>query len=417
MRRSYLIGIVIAGTIIIVLTVIFLILRNPYEQINPPVATSETTEPAAPPTADDDASRELITVRETPTLGAGVGVDGVRLVFMDLQTSTLRVTEYDGTGEQSLSDAFVGVQASLLSPTRERAIIQVDNPDGPDVITLIYDLRTRDAVRLEDGIVAFDWSPDGSSIVYYVARTGSAAALRTVGVDGAEPQTLRDAFTLIDPVVDWYDALHVAFWQRPSADRLSPIMSISVDGREAFEISPAAAAQQARFSPDGTHVLISSNDAVTGKPVLALGEVAERVFATVPLVTWADKCTWSHDGSLAMCFAPQVLPAGFTFPTDDHDLNYQDELWTIAATTGKTQRVYQVPAGVPDATQPFASDNLARLNFLDRMRGALVSLDVADKVVPATAEPADDDAASVPDDATDGSTDANTTGTSSTTAY
>jgi len=386
-RRSYLIAIVVGGAVVIVLTIIFLILRNPYDQINPPQAALSPTEPTAPPVADDTTQRELVTVRETPTLGAGVGVDGVRLVFMDLPTSTLRVAEYDGTGEQSLSDAFVGVQASLLSPTRARAIVQVDSTEGPDVITLVYDLRTRDSIRLEDGIQAFDWSPDGSSVVYYVARDGSAPALRTVTVDGSAPQTLRESFTLIDPVVDWYDTLHVAFWQRPNADRPSPIMSVSVDGRESFEFTAAASAQQARFSPDGLHALVSSNDPQTDKPALALVDVATRTFTTLPLVTWVDKCTWSYDGAIAMCFAPRVLPAGFTFPTDDSNLSYQDELWAIDATTGKTQRVYQVPDGIPDATQPFASDDLVRLNFLDRVRGALVSLDIADKVVPATAEP------------------------------
>lgn len=385
MRRSYLIAIVLLGAAIIVFAILFLIVRNPYPTINPPAAASTPSQPTAPPTADKSSARDLITVRQTPTLGATVGVDGIRLVFLDLPTSTLRVTEYDGTGEQSLSDAFVGVTAARLSPGRDKALIQVTNPDGPDVITLVYDLRTREPVRLEDGIQTLAWSPDGAAVVYYVARKGAAPALKTISSSGANPQTLRNKFTLVDPVIAWYDATHVAFWQKPNSARQSPIESISTDGQEAFELAASAGAQQALFAPDGKHVLISTNDPASGKPTLQLGDLATRTVAALPLVTWIDKCTWTADGSRALCFAPRSLPSGFTYPNDDHGLTYRDELWTITTSNGQVQRVYQVSDGIPDATAPFVAGDLSRLNFLDRSRGALVSLDLAGKVVPSAA--------------------------------
>src|SRR3989337_1298007 len=101
MKRGLFLIIVLLGGLGIVLAILFLILRNPYSQINPPPETPPvpTTVTAPPPTAEEAETTEILTARVGDTLGATVGIDGARLVFFDQKDNKIKVTEFDGTGE------------------------------------------------------------------------------------------------------------------------------------------------------------------------------------------------------------------------------------------------------------------------------------------------------------------------------
>lgn len=380
MRRSYFLIIALLGGVGIILVILFFILRNPYERINPtpepePAVPAVLTEP--PPTADEATSSELLTVREGDTLGATVGIDGARLVFFDQQDNKIKVTEFDGTGEQELSESLSGVTAMGVAPTKDRAWLQLEDPATDDQISLIYDFRAREAIRLENGIRAIDWSPDGQNLVYYVEREGAAPQLRTTSFSGLEPRTIRENFILIDPILDWFAPDQIAYWLKPDSRRPSGVVTMRSTGSEAIELLGPLDAQDIIFSPNGELFFTTSNDPASDKPVAFVGTIADKSVLTVPLTTWAKKCTWTSDSSRVVCFVPRDLPAGFEYPDDDAGLIYRDQLWSIDATTGEPQRVYDVPVNITDATLPFISSDNTRLTFFDRARNALVSLDIA----------------------------------------
>jgi len=271
MKRSTFFLIVIGAGIIIIFVLIFMIFSNPYERLNPPAEEPVAAEAAGVPTTEEEPTAELITIWEGPTSGATTGVDGIRLVFLDKETSTIKVTEFDGTGEQKLSDTFVGVQDFAVSPTKDRAWLQLNDPDSETLITLIYEFRTKNAVRLEDGIRAIDFSPDGSQVVYHVSREGTAPKIRTTPVSSLAPVTIKDNFVALNPVLRWYADDRIAFWLSPSSERPSSIITMTTTGTETVELISEAPAMQAKFSPDGTKALVSYNNPATEKPVMLNG--------------------------------------------------------------------------------------------------------------------------------------------------
>ncbi|MFH0830564.1 MAG: hypothetical protein V1895_00705 [Parcubacteria group bacterium] len=386
MKRQYFLLIVIAGGIIGVLTLLFFIFSNPYERLNPP----EPQVPAQiaqelPPIADQAVDTELISALTKETIGVTTGIDGLRLVFYDKSDSKIKVSEYDGTGEQELSDTLLGVEAMGVAPTKEKAWLRLTDPETSEAITLVYDFRVKEAVRLENGIQTIDWSPDGLELVYFVERQGAAPALKIVEANGIEPRTVRDNFSVQDPVIDWYGQDALAYWLAPSSTRPSSTISLTTRGANAVQLAPEGIAQQVKFSPDGQFALIGQNNPDSGKPQLLLGVTAERDLQVLPLTTWLDKCTWLDDSARILCFVPRNLPGGFTYPEDDDgSLDYGDQLWVIDAATAKPQLIYDVPQTIKDARDPFASQNGSRLNFLIRPDGVLASLDLTDKLVAPT---------------------------------
>jgi hypothetical protein len=383
MRRSVFIGIVVLGGIMIVLAVLFLVLRNPYREINP--ATPESNQVPLleqPLAAGESAKEELITVLSQRILGATTGIDGVRLVYFDQTENKIKASEFDGTGQQDLSEQLLGVVAMEVAPSKDRAWLQIDDPETDERITLIYDFRAREAVRLENGIQAIDWSPDGASLVYYLEREGSAPSLKIVSSSGLEPRSLRDNFVLQDPVLEWYGQEDIAFWLRPSSVRPSAIVTLKTNGTQAIELSDELAGQQALFSPDGQKALVSFNDPETDRPVVSMLDIATRAFTEIELSTWIDKCAWTATSDRALCFVPQDLPAGFVYPDDAaKKLNFKDRLWSIERDTAKPQRIYDVPEYISDAVLPFLSKDAVRINFVNREFASLVSLDLTGKIV------------------------------------
>jgi hypothetical protein len=419
MRRSLFIAIVIIGGIIMVLAVLFLVLRNPYGDINPSEPESDEVQPLEQPlNADESAEAELITVLSQRILGATTGIDGVRLVYFDQTQNKIKASEFDGTGEQDLSEQLLGVVAMEVAPSKDRAWLQIDDPETDERITLIYDFRAREAIRLENGIKAIDWSPDGASLVYYLEREGSAPSLKVVSSSGLEPRSLRDNFVLQDPVLEWYGQDDIAFWLRPSSVRPSAIVTMKANGTQAIELSNEAASQQALFSPDGQKALISFNDATTDRPVLSMLDVATRTLTTIELSTWIDKCAWTATSDRALCFVPQDLPAGFVYPDNAaDDLNFKDRLWSIERDTAKPQRIYDMPEYIADAVLPFLSKDAVRINFLNREFETLVSLDLTGKIVApiiAPEEQTNEDETSTTEAPQDGSAGTNTRTDSST---
>jgi hypothetical protein len=383
MRRSVFIGIVVVGGIMIVLAVLFLVMRNPYREINP-VASESNQVPLLeqPLKAEESAEEELITVLSQRILGATTGIDGVRLVYFDQTENKIKASEFDGTGQQDLSEQLLGVVAMEVAPSKDRAWLQIDDPETDERITLIYDFRAREAVRLENGIQAIDWSPDGASLVYYLEREGSAPSLKIVSSSGLEPRSLRDNFVLQDPVLEWYGQDDIAFWLQPSSARPSAVVTLKTNGTQAIELSDEAAGQQALFSPDGQKALISFNDPDTDRPVISMLDIATREFTQIELSTWIDKCAWTATSDRALCFVPQDLPAGFVYPDDAaKGLNFKDRLWSIERDTAKPQRIYDLPEYISDAALPFLSKDAVRINFVNREFASLVSLDLTGKIV------------------------------------
>jgi hypothetical protein len=380
MRRSLFFLIVVLGGIGVIVAVLFFIVGNPYETINP----TESETPAAQPTlpsATDAPDAEISTIRTTPTLGLTVGVDGSRLVFFDEPSGKILVTEFDGSSEQALSDKLVGVSAMGVAPTKDRAWLQIDDPESEDRITLVYDFRAREAVRLENGITSIDWSPEGDSLIYYVDREGNPPMLRIVDYSGIDPRSIRENFVLQDPIVRWYEDNHISFWQLPIETRPSSIVTMRTNGAEASELLGEFPSAQAIFSPDGNRVLVSHNDPASGKSVLRLGDTETAEFRDVSLTTWVDKCTWTADSSRILCFVPQNLKGGFVYPEDDtDDVDYRDRLWSIEAQTGKPTRIFDIPEGIANAVSPVVSQDTTRLTFIDKSTGVLVSLDLTGKI-------------------------------------
>ena len=394
MRRSYFFAIVIAGGVVVIFTLLFFIFDNPYSRLNPTpevVIDQIDLDMQLPPLANQTADVELITVWTGAALGMTTGVDGQRLVFYDQDKKKIVVTEFDGSGIQELSDTLLGVERMDVSPTREQAWLRLTAPETQEAITLVYDFRAQEAVRLENGIKSIDWSPDGSELAYYVEREGASPAIKIVARNGIEPRTVRDAVTVQDPIIDWYAPDALAYWLAPSSTRPSSVITMNTFGQNAVELSGSVPAQQALFSPDGTYALVSFNDPTTSKPVMQLSTTADRTLQTLPLTTWIDKCTWMDDSARALCFVPRDLPGGFTYPEDDDATrSYRDQLWLIDAATARPQLIFETQESIADARLPFAAQTGTRLNFWVRASdtaGAgragltVVSLDISDKVI------------------------------------
>jgi len=394
MKKGVFFAIVIGGGIIGVIAIFFFIFSNPYRTLNPGEFNNalENNQASAsgtilPPTPQEDHQAVLQTINSKPLLGLSVGIDGERLVFFDTDEQKIKVSEFDGSGEQDLSEKLVGVNAMGLAPTKDKAWLQIDDPKSKDQITLVYDFRAREAVRLENGIQAIDWSPSGSELVYYVKRSDSMPMLRRVTSNGLAPRSIRENFVLQDPVLNWYATNAIAFWQTPRADRQASIITMTDLGTQAIELVGDLNANQAVFSPDGTRVLVGNNDPVTQKPTLLIGNVATKEFNTISLTTWVDKCTWSKDSTRILCFVPSKLKGGFTYPDDiAEDIGLADYLWSIEAATGEPRRIFDLPDSVGNASNPVLTDDLTRITFTDLNSGNLISLDLTDKIsAPASA--------------------------------
>lgn len=266
--------------------------------------------------------------------------DGSRFVFDRISDvpgrDHLMVAAADGTGVRTLSDPLVGANVGVWSPTGSEMLVLHTSDAGRRVLSVLDTsgtgrLRTLPLGEIEPTGWA-DWRPIAGSEVIFRGhpQVGSTdVALYAIESDGSglHPITpaVSDDATYDDPQIS-PDGSRLTYWNfEPLAsggatDGWTHVLDLGSGVDTQVRFSTGAAEVHARFSPDGTKVLVERQGLVAPYP-------AQMIIAPV------------NGGSPAMEIGP-------SFPFDTpHEFGFSPDGQQVILTTGGNTQFFRVSDG------------------------------------------------------------------------
>lgn len=223
-------------------------------------------------------------------LSPAISPDGTRLAWTDIQV--------DGKLYTVLIDAS-GTNRVVLPVGAEFGSYMRFSPDGHYLAFFCYDYDAEEAglyrvnadgTNLQqllvetsplrhDGTLAFDWSPDGSAIVFSQREINDEVSLYTVNSDGTELSLL----TKEGMAPDWSPDGSKILYTQPLPSLQMAVINPDGTGKEI--LTPSAQGLLGRWSPDGKQILYAEYDQgvdpVCNPARIQVMDVASRSTTTV----------------------------------------------------------------------------------------------------------------------------------------
>lgn len=334
-----------------------------------PTQTQETQTQAS------DVARGGLTqttgLNQTPSLAATISSNGNDLQYYNKSDGKFYRISKDGKITALSDQVFYDVENITWSPNKNKAILEY--PDGANII---YNFETNKQVSLPAHWKNFDFSSDGSKIVFksmandtnnrWLAITNDQGTdTKTIAALGDKDETVYPSWSPNNQTVAMYtegqnfDQQSVYFVGLNDEN----FKSLTIDGR-GFEFE---------WSPQGNNLLYSVYSSSSDlKPELwvasAQGESIGAARVKLNIQTWADKCVFSSNTTL-YCAVPESLEEGAgLFP--DLAGNTKDNLYQIDTQTG-LKKLIAKPASDTTMTNLIVSDNGYYLYYTDASTGTI----------------------------------------------
>lgn len=286
---------------------------------------------------------------------AGNGLD---LLYYDANDDRFYRRSADGRTRTILTDeTFPEVESVTWAQSGEKAVITF-----PDDSNIYYDFETKTKATLPRELKDVSFSPQGDKLASkFVGPTADDSWLTVSNPDGTGAQALERLGENADFVdVNWSPNQQVvATYTRGTGLETSEIIFLGTRGENFPSVDIPGRGFEGIWSPDGRQMLYSVYSTETRDvPQLYFVDASGNNFGTnhqtLALETWADKCTFSSNGTSVYCAVPTFLASGSGYQRD-LSADIPDDIYRIDLAAGRAEKI----------ARPLDDRNLATISAED----------------------------------------------------
>ncbi len=311
-------------------------------------------------------------IAPVPTEGATLTASG-QLNYYNRNDEKFYRMNPDGTVTTLSNKTFLNVSNAKFDPAGNKAIIEY--PDGANIM---YDFATGNQVTLPPHWQNFDFNPTGSQIVAKsVGVDPDARFLVVSNPDGSQARAVQELGENQDKVqVNWSpnnEVIATATTGRSFGVDRQEVYLLGQYGENFKSMIVEGLDFRPKWVPGGEQMMYSVAGSLSDwKPQLwvvdAQGDNIGRNRRSLPVNTWADKCTF-QDPENVYCAVPDELPRGAGLQPAIADQT-PDTIYRINLTTGLQTKV-AVPEGGHTIGQLMLTPDQKSLYFTDKGSGVI----------------------------------------------
>ncbi len=280
------------------------------------------------------------------------------LMFLSPDDKTLKETPLS-TGQPKTVATFSFVPKDIVwSPDGNRALVKKSDTEWALFARPESGNGDPSISMLKLGIESPAWTSLGDRIVYkyFDAKTKK----RTINIsnpDGSDWKTIGETpfqFLEMAPVPK---SSTVALWNRGDAFEKTSLKILPVVGGDMREIFSSNYGADYRFSPDGSHILVSDSVEKGSSSIsIALLNDQGGGYVNLFIPSLVGKAVWSRNSRFVYYALPGSIPAGSILPNDYYrkPILTTDTFWKVDVETGEKSRVVDPN----DINQNYDAENL-----------------------------------------------------------
>lgn len=277
---------------------------------------------------NEDNSPTVRKIVDAKLMAPALNKGGNTLIFFNTASNQFYSSGIDGSNPQPLTETkFVNVRSVSISPSRTSAILSFDNPNGKIPIKYLYDFTKDLAIKLNENIDTFVFSPDGSKIFYKYSDTlKNVSTFNIANANGTDWKSIKN-FTLTNVLLDWIPQSNkLAFHLTPSSFRQSAYYVFDQNGENVVAVLDKGYGVDGLWSQDGSRLLATFALQRTNN----LGLVAVNIDGSSNISlpnsqTFIQKCLWMKDNVSVICAVPKSIDSRYYIPDDYNNGNFSTE--------------------------------------------------------------------------------------------
>lgn len=287
---------------------------------------------------------------------------------------------YDSTGNAiPLSDkVFYNVENVTWGKQTDKAILEY--PDGSKTL---YNFAEDQQVTLPKHWEDFDFNTQDTQIVAKaIGNNPTNRFLVVANPDGTDAKAVEELGDNQDKVMTSWSpndqSVAFSFTAQPLGFDRQQIVVVGKNKENFRNLIVEGRGFSPNWSPTGNNLLYSVYNSENGyKPLLwisgANGDSINENRRSLPLNTWADKCTWRTESEL-ICAVPDGLGDGAGLQRDQFN-NLTDFIYRINLNDGSMTNLGK-PSMNANVTQPTLSSSGDALIYTDRNSGQLMRFSI-----------------------------------------
>ena len=259
---------------------------------------------------------------------------------------------------------ILGMFDVLWSPTRTKSVLSyadddlakrfISEPGGGSPV-----------VFLPQALTATAWSPDGTSLAYFLPQGTANTNLVVASHDGKNPKVVYST-PIPDLTLFWPTKTTILLPSRPSGIAPGVLFSFNTNTKAATVVLDSAYGLTILPSPKGTAMLYAVTNDRGRDPSLFLANITGESATKVSVTTLPEKCVFTTNEFFAYCAIPKNI-ASFSILPDDWYMGvgfFEDRLIKIDTKTLATETVFDERSF--DMTNMFLSSDEQHLFFQDK---------------------------------------------------
>lgn len=281
-------------------------------------AGSDNTDSSSEENVAGDDSLVLRKIIDADVKGPTLSTDENSVLFFNVASNQFFSAGTDGSNPQPFNDTqFVNVEDVKFSPNKTQAILSFPNANSKVLQKYFYDLEKDLAIKLNENIDSFAFSPEGSKIFYkYSDALNDINTFNIANANGTDWRSIKD-FSVANAILDWPTEDKLAFHLTPSSFRQGAYYTFDLDGENVISILPKAYGVDGVWSKDGSRLLASTASERTINLSLTATDLDGSERINIPnSKTFVQKCVWMNDSVSVICAVPSEIDRKFYLPDD-----------------------------------------------------------------------------------------------------
>lgn len=339
--------------------------------VNSPVADSGKKPDQTTPPADTPSAFKKIGNPINEDVMAVVGDSDGTVSYYSFDDQALKKATAEGKDKTVLLSNLPGQPSRIVwSPQRDQALLLLSQSAGQP-LWYSANFATKALVPLKPTMARLAWDNLGDKILYQFMdpKTG-VRTLNLSDPDGSHWSVVANLGTQDSFLTPIPQSAALSFWNKPNAQEKTIFESASLSGQSRKTLLTDKFGADFLWSPDGTHILVSTSVAQGGNAMLLnIMNANGGEFQNLSVPTFVSKTVWAKDNRTVYYALPGSLPSSAVLPNDYAygSLRTADTFWKLDTQTGKKSRLVDLK----DMSQPYDSADL----FLSPAEDALFFTD------------------------------------------